>query len=490
MTIFSKLNCTILVMVSLYSFSLHAMAAPIAADTYIDILKDKVKNFGSSPAVSVNDGNKALLKFSLSNLPSDTEESDINKATLFIYIKKVYVPGKLQVKQLGNNWVENVVTSNSVPHSLGLYTVSTANIWQRETYFAIDVTSLVKDWVSNQKSNYGLIIEPSVLSPNTSVIFDSKESAQTSHSPYIDIVFNHGIKGDQGIQGEKGGVGLTGATGLQGLKGDQGIQGEKGDVGLTGATGLQGLKGDQGIQGEKGGVGLTGATGLQGLKGDQGIQGEKGSVGLTGATGLQGLKGDQGIQGEKGIQGDKGDVGLTGSTGPQGLKGEQGDIGLIGTIGPQGAIIMWNGAIDKIPSGWALCDGTNGTPDLRDRFIVGAGRTYPVGATGGSPTLSIANHIHEITAESPGTNYVGDHSHHMDVAITECVGDCVDGAGDGSKSVGSDSHQHHFIADTWGAGGHSHTVNAHNHGGATGYSGGGTFDILPPFYSLVFIMKL
>ncbi|MCX5905264.1 MAG: hypothetical protein NTV89_17740, partial [Proteobacteria bacterium] len=38
---------------------------------------------------------------------------------------------------------------------------------------------------------------------------------------------------------------------------------------------------------------------------------------------------------------------------------------------PQGAIMMWSGAINQIPAGWALCNGTNGTPDLRDRFIVG-----------------------------------------------------------------------------------------------------------------------
>ena len=50
---------------------------------------------------------------------------------------------------------------------------------------------------------------------------------------------------------------------------------------------------------------------------------------------------------------------------------------------PSGGIIIWSGASDAVPSGWALCDGANGTPDLRDRFVVGAGSTYAVGATGG-----------------------------------------------------------------------------------------------------------
>ena len=50
---------------------------------------------------------------------------------------------------------------------------------------------------------------------------------------------------------------------------------------------------------------------------------------------------------------------------------------------PSGGIVMWSGSVASIPSGWLLCDGTNGTPDLRNRFIVGAGSTYAVGATGG-----------------------------------------------------------------------------------------------------------
>ena len=50
---------------------------------------------------------------------------------------------------------------------------------------------------------------------------------------------------------------------------------------------------------------------------------------------------------------------------------------------PIGAIIMWAGAINAIPAGWKLCDGTNGTPNLLNRFIVGAGNTYDAGSVGG-----------------------------------------------------------------------------------------------------------
>jgi len=62
--------------------------------------------------------------------------------------------------------------------------------------------------------------------------------------------------------------------------------------------------------------------------------------------------------------------------------------GILGTSAstnpiPAGGIIMWSGSIGAIPTGYYLCNGSNGTPDLRDRFVVGSGSTYAVGNTGG-----------------------------------------------------------------------------------------------------------
>jgi len=76
-------------------------------------------------------------------------------------------------------------------------------------------------------------------------------------------------------------------------------------------------------------------------------------------------------------------------------------------IPPVGGIIMWSGAANQIPDGWALCNGSNGTPDLRNRFIVGAGGEYSVGGTGGekSVTLTAAqmpSHTHEVYGRSSG----------------------------------------------------------------------------------------
>jgi len=74
---------------------------------------------------------------------------------------------------------------------------------------------------------------------------------------------------------------------------------------------------------------------------------------------------------------------------------------------PTGAILLWSGSTGSIPSGWLLCDGTNGTPDLRDRFIIGAGNNYAVNATGGTADAVVVSHTHTPTTtfNDPGHNH-------------------------------------------------------------------------------------
>jgi len=84
-------------------------------------------------------------------------------------------------------------------------------------------------------------------------------------------------------------------------------------------------------------------------------------------------------------------------------------------IEPSGIIVMWHGSVATIPSGWYLCDGNNGTPDLRDRFIVGAkqddsgvAKTNLTGALTQSGNSNIAAHTHDIlggTSISPAGGY-------------------------------------------------------------------------------------
>jgi hypothetical protein len=65
---------------------------------------------------------------------------------------------------------------------------------------------------------------------------------------------------------------------------------------------------------------------------------------------------------------------------------------------PAGGILLWSGSIGSIPAGFVLCNGSNGTPDLRDRFVVGAGSTYAVNALGGSADAVVVSHTHTATS--------------------------------------------------------------------------------------------
>lgn len=140
---------------------------------------------------------------------------------------------------------------------------------------------------------------------------------------------------------------------------------------------------------------------------------------------------------------------------------------------PAGGIIMWSGSIGSIPTGWFLCNGANGTPNLQDRFVIAAGSGYAVAATGGSANAIVVSHTHTTTLTDPG------HSHTP--------------SGGGS-----------FVANNNGggnsAGGGGFLTNAGTTGSTTSVGTGitvstaaagasGTNANLPPYYALAFIMK-
>lgn len=89
-----------------------------------------------------------------------------------------------------------------------------------------------------------------------------------------------------------------------------------------------------------------------------------------------------------------------------------------------GVIVLWSGSIASIPAGWLICDGTNGTPDLRDRFLLGAGGAFAVGATGGSDT-----HTHPFTSDG--------HSHTFDFGTELNAGTDLDTPTDSSTDSGT-----------------------------------------------------
>jgi hypothetical protein len=88
-----------------------------------------------------------------------------------------------------------------------------------------------------------------------------------------------------------------------------------------------------------------------------------------------------------------------------------------GSVIPSGVIVMWSGSQSTIPAGWKLCDGTSGTPNLRDRFVIGAGSAYNVAATGGSANAVVVSHSHTANSTFTGaslpthTHTVTDYGH-------------------------------------------------------------------------------
>jgi len=89
----------------------------------------------------------------------------------------------------------------------------------------------------------------------------------------------------------------------------------------------------------------------------------------------------------------------------------------------KGFIVMWAGDIADIPAGWHLCNGTLGTPDLRNKFIVGAGSTYVPGDTGGQDSQTHAftgdGHNHGVLG---GTTFAIGTGDLLDIAETQVAG--------------------------------------------------------------------
>jgi len=132
---------------------------------------------------------------------------------------------------------------------------------------------------------------------------------------------------------------------------------------------------------------------------------------------------------------------------------------------PSGIIVMWSGTIASIPSGWALCDGQNGTPDLRDRFIVGARQD-----SGGVAMTNVTGSLTQTGGEVTHTLTIDEiPTHTHDLYVTR------------SATTGSDTTQVARSQDTSSTKMNTPTESA---GGGQGHN------TLPVYYALAFIMKL
>jgi hypothetical protein len=161
--------------------------------------------------------------------------------------------------------------------------------------------------------------------------------------------------------------------------------------------------------------------------------------------------------------------------------------------------MLWSGSIASIPSGWYLCNGTNGTPNLVDRFVVAAGSAYPVGAVGGSADAIVVSHSHTASAggqsvnhshsgTTSGMNRNNPHNHtgplNSEFGTTSNIADggtSYDGANytTGSTDI---NHEHTFTTGGVSAD-HNHAITVSPNGSS------GTNANMPPYYALAYIMK-
>lgn len=169
---------------------------------------------------------------------------------------------------------------------------------------------------------------------------------------------------------------------------------------------------------------------------------------------------------------------------------------------PRGLISKWSGTIATIPIGWYLCNGQNGTPDLRKKFIYGASTDAEIGTTGGSADAVVVSHSHSASSDSQGnhTHYTwtdtqGAHSHTFsigrDFGASKPNNTGVQFGGYGftnnngyQDTLGTNNagaHAHNIGMNAAGSHAHNITVNANGESG-TGKN-------LPPYMYLAYIMK-
>jgi len=156
--------------------------------------------------------------------------------------------------------------------------------------------------------------------------------------------------------------------------------------------------------------------------------------------------------------------------------------GETGGIFPRGMVLLWYGDIDKIPNGWSLCNGTNNTPDLRGRFVLGYGNApyNEIGNKGGSEKVLLT--INNLPAHNHlgNTDTSGNHNH--DIKTRQ--DDWNDSGGDGPSWGAGDNGQYHAYHHSEDSGKHSHKFTTENTGGNKSHEN------MPPYYVLAYIMKI
>ena len=148
---------------------------------------------------------------------------------------------------------------------------------------------------------------------------------------------------------------------------------------------------------------------------------------------------------------------------------------------PSGTIGWWSGSEASIPSGWVICNGLNGTPDLRNKFLVGSGSHYSKGTSGGANTITTSGTV-TIAGHALTDNEIPHHTHGT---ITDYYG-ISSGRGNRDGSEGGYWLEAATEHDAYT--GYSGSGSSHGHTGSL-WSGTASKDKRPPYHALCYIMK-
>ena len=232
------------------------------------------------------------------------------------------------------------------------------------------------------------------------------------------------------------------------------------------------------------------------------------------ASAIKGEPGDS-VKGEPGQDGTDGTDGSDGDS-VKGQKGEPGSSGSDAQL-PVGTIVAYGG--NTAPTGWQICNGgtasssalqtllgQNNVPDLRDRFIIGAGSNYARHNTGGSKDATLVSHTHNINNHTHSFSTTSDPGNHRHTGGTKIIWDAANGVY-GTNSTGqnatypvsrfdANAGEGEGVADydlhyTSNAGSHTHSGTTGNpsNRGTNDPGSSGTNANLPPYYALIYIIK-
>jgi hypothetical protein len=167
---------------------------------------------------------------------------------------------------------------------------------------------------------------------------------------------------------------------------------------------------------------------------------------------------------------------------------------------PSGCIMLWSGSIASIPSGWYLCNGTNGTPNLVDRFVIAAGSAYPVGTVGGNADAIVVSHAHAAFSSGQSASHVhggttngmnrnNPHNHTGPLYVERGSSPVVADGGTQDPRQGTyrtddtDINHEHTFTTSGVSNDHTHAITVSPNGSS------GTNANMPPYYALAYIMK-